>query len=360
MTQDSLREHLTAFGFSEKETEAYLVILQSGAATTSEISQEAGISQAYVYDLATELSERGLISIDETASPTRLRARPPEEALGSFTDRLDQLNTDIETLYHRSETPDPAVEIVHSRTTTRKRIIRAIEHAQNEVVLTVPATTFTHLREPLKAARNRGVTIYLQLVSPVENLATDVDWQQYATIAKTWDAIPPVTVVADEKSGVMGSHSILSSRHGSAYALVFSQQDIAGGFFGNAISNFWPMGEVCFTADPDPLPATYHHARTAVTNAALHSAEDRALVADVTIRAVGSEETTTYERVPVVEIRQNLVGEPTNEFPIENNLVFDTPDGRIATGGSDGSLQPFYEGYGMVSVTLYDERNHKN
>jgi len=74
----------------------------------------------------------------------------------------------------------------------------------------------------------------------------------------------------------------------------------------------------------------------------------------VTIRQVGSEETSTYEDVAVVDVRQHLVGEPANEFPIENSLVFDTPDGPIAAGGNNGSLQPFYEGYAAVSVTLVD------
>ncbi|WP_224268008.1 TrmB family transcriptional regulator [Haloprofundus salinisoli] len=354
MSRDSLREHLTAFGLSTKETEAYLAILQSGTATTSDVSRGAGISHAYVYELATELAERGLISIDETTSPTLLHARSPEDALGGFSDRLTQMRHDIESLYQHSDTADPAVEIVHSRVTTRKRVRRVINHADHEVVLTIPASEFTHLQDSLRDARERGVTIYLQLVAPVEKVPTTTDWRKYATIVKSWDATPPVTVVADEKTGVMGAHSILSGRHSSAYALVFSQQDIAGAFFGNAISNFWPMGDNQFIADPDPLPATYTHARTAVTNAALHVAQGRSLTADVTVQAIGSEDTTTYERVPVVEIHQNIVGDPTNEFPIENNLVFDTADGRIATGGSDGSLQPFYEGYGMVSITLYE------
>jgi sugar-specific transcriptional regulator TrmB len=354
MSEDALRTHLVSFGLSEKEAEAYLAILRSGEATTSEVSAAAGVSQGYVYELAAELAERGLITVDETASPTLLRARPPDEALGTFGERLDRLRDAIETLFRRSDVTEPSVEIVRSRSTVRKRIARTVERARHDVVLTVPSTEFTHLREPLSAAIERGVTVYLQLVAPLDQPSPSVDWGRFGTLVKTWDATPPVTVVADEQRGVMGAHSLLSGRHGSAYALVFAQQDIAGGFFGNAISNFWPMGEVRYLTDPDPLPATYDHVRTAVTHASLHRAAGRPLLADVTVRAVGSDETTTYERVPVAEIRQNLVGEPTNEFPIENSFVFETPDGRIATGGTDGSLQPFYEGYGAVSITLYD------
>jgi len=354
MSDDALRADLVAFGLSEKEAEAYLAVLRSGEATTGDVARAAGISQGYVYEVATELSDRGLVTVDGTATPTRLRARPPEDALGSFTERLDRLGEGIERLYRRSDAGGPAVEIVHSRVTVRKRVVRAIEGADDEVVSIVPASEFAHLRDALADARDRGVAIYLQLVAPVEQVPADADWERFGLAVRTWDATPPVTVVADEQTGVMGAHGVLSGRHGSAYALAFSQSDIAGAFFGNAVSNFWPMGEERYVADPDPLPATYDHVRTAVTNAALHRAQGRELVADVTVRAVGAEETTTYERVPVVGVRQSLVGEPTNEFPIENNLVFETPDGRIATGGGDGSLLPFYEGYAAVSVTLYD------
>jgi sugar-specific transcriptional regulator TrmB len=354
MPEQTLRDHLVAFGLSEKEADAYLVVLRSGQSTTSEVAQAADISQGYVYELASELVERGLITLDESTTPTRLRARSPEEALGTFSERLDQLSDELDQLYRCAEPGDPAIELVHSRSTVRKRIARTVDRAQDEVVATLPASEFTHLRTALAEARDRGVTIYLQLVSPLEKLPADIDWDSHGTVVKTWDATPPVTVVADERAGVMGAHSILSGRHDSAYALVFSQPDIAGAFFGNTVSNFWPMGELRHVATPDPLPATYDHIRTAVTNAALHRAAGRSLRADVTIRQVGSEETSTYEDVAVVDVRQHLVGEPTNEFPIENSLVFDTPDGPIAAGGNDGSLQPFYEGYAAVSVTLVD------
>jgi sugar-specific transcriptional regulator TrmB len=360
VTEQTLRDHLIAFGLSAKEVDAYLVVLQSGQATTSEVAQAADISQGYVYEIAEKLVDRGLISLDESTTPTRLRARPPEEALGTFSERLDRLGDELDRLYSRADPGDPAVELVHSRSTVRKRIARTVDRAENEVVMTLPASEFSHLRGALAEARDRGVTIYLQLVAPLDKLPTDTDWDAYGTVVKTWAATPPVTVIADEQAGVMGAHSILSGRHDSAYALVFSQPDIAGAFFGNTVSNFWPMGEVRHVAEPDPLPSTYEHVRTAVTNAALHRAAGRSLRADVTIRGVGSESTTTYEGVPVVDVRQHMVGEPTNEFPIENSLVFDTPDGRIAAGGNDGSLQPFYEGYAAVSVTLFDGSEDSN
>ena len=354
MTADALRDHLATFGLSEKEIAAYLAVLRAGEATTKDVSRAADISQGYVYEIAEALTERGLVTIDETASPTVLRARPPEEAIGSLSDRLDRLGDRIETLYHEPADTGLSVEVIHSRATVRKRARSALEAAEEEAFLVFPAPEVAHLTEALAAAQDRGVFVYLMLVSPLDDDALDVEWGRYADVVRTWAMPGPVHVIVDLTRGLMGSHGVLSGRHGSEYALGFDQVDIASAFYGNAVSNFWPMGRPHYVTDPDPLPSTYTQLRTAATNAALHRAAGRDLLADVTVREVTSGERTDYERVPVVEVRQNLVDDPTNEFPIENSLVFETPDGRIAAGNDGASIVPFCEGYATERVTLYD------
>ncbi|WP_254272682.1 TrmB family transcriptional regulator [Haloarcula marina] len=353
MTTDALREHLGTFGLSEKEIAAYLAILRAGEATTGEVSRAADVSQGYVYDIASALADRGLVAIDETASPTVLRAQPPEEAVESLSARLAEVGDHIETLYAEPESDGAAVEVVHSRATVRKRAKSAIDAAEHEAFLTIPFPELDHLSASLAAARDRGVFVYLLLVSPLDD-PDGIAWETVADVGKTWGMPGPVHVVVDRRRGLMGSHGVLSGRHGSEYALGFDQRDIAGAFYGNAVSNFWPMGETQYVRDPDPLPATYTFFRTAVTNAALHRAAGRDLLADVTLRDVTTDETATYERVPIVDVRQRLVGDPTNEFPIENSLEFETPDGRLAAGNGGGGIVPFYEGYAAESVTLYE------
>ncbi|MFC7018288.1 MULTISPECIES: TrmB family transcriptional regulator [Haloarcula] len=352
MTAQALRDHLTTFGLSEKEVAAYLAVLRAGAATTKDVSRAADVSQGYVYEIAGSLSERGLVTIDETASPTVLRARPPEEAVGSLSARLEELGDRIETLYDETPDPETAVEVLHSRATVRKRARSALADATDEAFLILPFPEFEQLSDALSAARERGVFVYLLAVSPLDDVA--VDWGRYADVVRTWDMPGPVHVITDGTRGLMGAHSVLSGRHGAEYALGFAQPDIGEAFYGNAVSNFWPMATTRYVADPDPLPASYDHFRTAVTNAALHRAAGRDLLADVTLRDVDTGAETTYERVPVVGVSQNLVGEATNDFPIENGMTFATPDGRLAAGSGDGGIVPFYEGYAAESVTLYD------
>jgi sugar-specific transcriptional regulator TrmB len=354
MSADTVREHLGAFGLSAKEIDAYLAVLRAGAATTGEVSRAADVSQGYVYELAEALAGRGLVTIDETASPTVVRARPPDEALGSLASRLDELRESVERLYTTPDDDGPAVEIVHSRATVRKRIERYLAEARREALLVLPEPEIARLEDALTAARDRGVFVYLLAVSPLDSDAT-VDWEACADVVRTWDAAPPVHVLVDVTTGLLGPHEILAGRHGREYALSFSQREVASGFFGNVIANFWPMGEVRHVTDPDALPATYDHLRTAATNAALHRDAGRELLADVTVTDLDTDSQRRYERVPVVAVRQNLVGEPTNDFPMENSLVFETPDGRIAAGNAPtGGIGPFYEGYGATSVTLYE------
>ncbi|MDS0260099.1 TrmB family transcriptional regulator [Haloarcula sp. S1CR25-12] len=352
MSADTVRDHLGAFGLSGKEIDAYLAVLRAGAATTGEVSRAADVSQGYVYELAEELRERGLVTIDETASPTVIRARPPGEALGSFTTRLDELRDSVERLYTTPDDDGPAVEVVHSRATVRKRTERYLADARREALLVLPEPELARLEGALAAARERGVFVYLLAVSPLS--ADAVDWSGCADVVRTWDAAPPVHVLVDERTGLLGAHDILAGRHGREYALSFSQREVASGFFGNAVANFWPMGEVCHVTEPDGLPATYDHLRTAATNAALHRDAGRDLLADVTLEDLDADTERRYERVPVVEVRQNLVGDPTNDFPMENSLVFETPEGRLAAGNAGGGIGPFYEGYGARSVTLYE------
>ncbi|MBX0296026.1 TrmB family transcriptional regulator sugar-binding domain-containing protein [Haloarcula nitratireducens] len=354
MATDRLRDHLEAFGLSEKEVEAYLAVLRAGEATTSEVSRAADVSQGYVYELAGALTERGLVTIDETASPTVLRARPPEEAMGSFASRLEEVRESVEALYTEPAAETGTVEVVHSRPTVRKRAERYLREAEQEAFLVLPAPEVTRLRDALAAARERGVFVYVLAVAPLTEDALDRDWAACADVVRTWDATPPAFVLADETTGLIGSHGILSGRHGEEYAVAFAQREIASGLLGNTVANFWPMGEDCYVADPDPLPTTYDHLRTAATNAALHRAAGRDLLADVTLRDLDDEE-VRYERVPVVAVRQNLVGDPNNDFPFENNIVFETPDGRVAAGNAGGGISPFYEGYGATVVTLYGD-----
>jgi len=353
MTAERVREHLTAFGLSETEVDVYLGVLGVGTATTGEIADAADVSQGYVYEVVGSLAERGLVAVDESTSPTTIHARTPSDALSSFEDRLTDLEDAIEEYATESDQP-PGFEIVHSRATVRDRARAAVGAAESELVVTVPAPEFATLAPDLVAAVERDVVVYLLLSGPdASDTFEGIDEPgRYATVARTWEARPPVFVLADERRGVMGSYAILSGRHGEETALAFDQAEVGNGFFGNAVSNVWPMGTTRFVADPDPLPAEYDHLRSAITNAVLHREAGRDLSVDLRVEDTATGGRESFEDVDVVEIRQSLVGESTASFPIENSIVFEAGGERRSVGNRGGGIDPFLEEYAALGVTL--------
>lgn len=70
---------LEQLGFSRKEADVYLAVLQQGKVPVSELSALTGINRTTVYGIAKELIRKRVIREDITAKKTYLLARPPED-----------------------------------------------------------------------------------------------------------------------------------------------------------------------------------------------------------------------------------------------------------------------------------------
>jgi len=354
MGERQIRETLSAFGLSEKETDAYMAVLGRGEATTRAVSEAAGVSQSYVYEIATALAQRGLVTVDESATPTQLRARPPEEAVDALSMHLSEFETAVEEAYNEPPETETGFEVVHSSQTVERRLDRQIARADHEVFAIVPATSFAVVADALADARDRGLFVYCLLVGEsAESYLADIENPgQYAHVVRTWDGRPPLFVVRDGLGGVLASHGILTCRHGDEYAIAFNQREVASGFFGNYVSNVWPMGEQRFVAEPPELPAAFEQFRSGVTTAAFHTTAGHDVVADLDVVAIDGDESRRIEDAPIREVRQNLLAPATNAFPTENALVVETDDGLASVGGQPGGLGPYYEEYGARRVTI--------
>jgi len=354
VSESRIADHLAAFGFSRTEVDTYLAVLRRGEATTGEIATAADVSQGYVYEVTESLADRGLVTVDESATPTVVRARPAAEAVAELSRRLADLQSGIADVYSEPAASDLGFELVRSRGTVERRVERFLADATHEVFLVVPATAFERLREAVAAARERGVTVYLCLVAPDVKVVTDAvaDFDRYATVVRTWDARPHVFALRDNREGLVGSHGVLTGRHGDEYAVVFGQPEITNGFYGNMVSNVWSMAESRFVADPLGLPASFEYFRSGVTAAARHLHAGRDLVADVDVVDTTTEGERTLTGVPVVEARQTLVAPETSRFPVENALVVEIEQGRVSVGGDSAGFDPYFEDFAARELTL--------
>lgn len=354
MSESRIREHLGAFGLSTTEVATYLAVVRRGEATTGDVAAAADVSQGYVYDVAETLVDRGLVTVDESANPTVLRARPAADAVAELSTRVSDLQSAIGDVYSEPSTADVGFEVVRSRRTVERRARRFLDDATHEAFVVVPATAFASVKGAMADAVERGVFVYCELLAPDTGVVADAveDFGRYAHVVRTWEGRPQVFVLRDARAGLVGSHGVLTGRHGDEYAVAFGQPEVANGFYGNMVSNVWPMGEARHVADPPELPATFEYFRNGVTTAAQYLDAGRDIVADVTVADTGTDHEIDFEGVPVREANQTLVPPVTSSFPVESALVVETDGGPVSVGGDSPGFDPYFEEFAAREVTL--------
>jgi sugar-specific transcriptional regulator TrmB len=86
----SLEAIADRFDFAEYELKAYLTVLEHGELTAAELAERADIPQPRVYDTVRDLSEGGLVELQESR-PMRVLAIDPQESFGDLQRSLGDL-----------------------------------------------------------------------------------------------------------------------------------------------------------------------------------------------------------------------------------------------------------------------------
>ncbi|SDM01056.1 Sugar-specific transcriptional regulator TrmB [Halogranum gelatinilyticum] len=345
-----LREELGDFGFSDKEIDVYLALLSLGEATTSTISEEADVSQQAVYTITDRLEDRGLVRVNDHASPKTIRAVPPEESMAALSSRIDSITPVLKTRFNDTKPQTPELKMVKSHETALKRLREAISQAQREVIVAIPERIYPEIEQELQAARERDVLVFL-LVQDVEDFEeAEERFSGVADVVRCWSENILFMFATDtqstnpsvHQSALVGDALLLSGTHDVGDGVAVSEKHLAGSIHGMFFSAYWPAGTEVFVTDPDPLPETYDWFRQAVFQARLHLNAGADLLADV--------ETKEGEIVSgkVSQVRQALVDPATNEYTLQTSLFLETDEGEVSVGGQSAIL----EDYEASSVTL--------
>lgn len=342
----ALEEELRVLGLSDTEIATYLALLTRGEATTSTISEDADITQRAIYDIAERLENRGLVRVNDHASPTTIRAVPPKDAIASLSERLESMTPALEDRYNETQPQAPEIQMVKSRQTALKRLRSAISGAQHEVLVAVPQHVYPNIESELRAAVERDVLVLL-LLGEVEGLEdSGRQFTGTADVVRCWNERLPFVYAVDGESAMIGSASVLSSTQTSDETVAVSETGLAGAILGLYLSAYWPAATEVYVTDPCTLPRTFDWFRQATFHAMLHHKAGTDLWADV--------ETDDGDSVSgsVTQVRQAFVEPPTNDFTLETSLYLEMDDGVVSVGGP-GS---FIEDYVAASVTLRSER----
>lgn len=345
MDERTLRDRLRGFGLSEKEVDMYLAVLDAGEATTSTIAENSGVSQRYVYNVAEQLKERGLVEVYDHAVPKTIQATPPDEAVDTLVGQLREVTPALRDRYTASETETATFKVIKSRQTVLKHVRELLATATEEAFLALPVSAVERVESALIEAIDRGVVVMVLATGPGD---LTVDVEAATTVVRHWEQPTPFVVTADGASGLIGERSLFTGRHANGeQAVSLTQSQIIGSLFGSFFGSFWPMGEEVYVTEACQLPRQFSMMRPVVVHATLHHR------AGTPVRVVADVQATTNGTTKTIEgmltgTRQGLLEPTTNSFPVENSLVVETDEGEVSLGGEGA----FVEDYRAVATTL--------
>jgi sugar-specific transcriptional regulator TrmB len=105
-----IKINLQSFGFSEKEVDVYIALLELGKGTVSEISRKAGINRTTGYDILGSLATKGVVNVSGKEPKQEYAAESPV----SITQYLKKLASETAEHIRKCEELVPELEVLHA------------------------------------------------------------------------------------------------------------------------------------------------------------------------------------------------------------------------------------------------------
>ena len=134
-------------GLTEYETRAYLILLEQGVMTASEVSEHGGIPYSKVYETLNSLEKKGWLEA-EKGRPTRYFPKAPSESLEAARLRLeDMVNCwkhvvlgELQPLYEKRELMEkPDIWILRGEFSIMAKLQEMMGIVKSELLIAVPA-----------------------------------------------------------------------------------------------------------------------------------------------------------------------------------------------------------------------------
>ena len=311
------------FDLNEYETDAYLVVLEHGQLTASEIADRTDIPQPRVYDTVRSLADRGLVELRESR-PIEVVAVDPAAAFEGVHDSLDALVDDLQAHYTAPARDAAAASLVKSRSTILRHIESVITEAEYELILSLTPDLLARFEDSLAGRQRANVATEL-LVTPAADAPALAEYD-YASIATTVRAragvTTPVIAVGDGEHAVYATQEALAWNR-DRYGVVFNRSELGflvSGFFNTLL---WTTADPVLDDGDDPdFPRRYASVRRCVAD--LDDSDGSFTV------AVEGRDTTTGEPRSVAGAVSAIARDETG---LTAALTVATDDGEVTVGG---------------------------
>jgi len=144
---EDAKKVLHQVGLTEYETRAYLILLERGVMTASEVSEYGGVPYSKVYETLNSLERKGWIEV-ERGRPSRYFPKAPSESLEAARLRLEDMVNgwkrvilgELQPLYEKRELMEkPDIWILRGEFSILAKLKEMLDVARNELMIAVPA-----------------------------------------------------------------------------------------------------------------------------------------------------------------------------------------------------------------------------
>lgn len=328
METTELTSVLEDAGLSPYQVEAYVTVLERGAAPATEIAERSDVPGPRIYDVLRALEDRGYVETYEQDT-LRVRAHSPETALSDLERRAERFSraaTEIEERWEQPELDSHAASIVGRFETVLDQARTFIREADSQIQLSVTPEQFDSLQPALRTAHENGVNTRISMNTGPEgepnDLPTETALAATCIEARHRPMPSPFLAIVDRVRVCFAPHAHSANQYG----VLVDDRTHAYVFHWYFLSCQWEVFESIHSARPASPPIRYVDIRQCIRDI-----EPRLAESSVTARIEGHDTET---------------GE---EYDLRGTVV-DT----FYTGGSNDEKASLVQLAGRATLTLDD------
>jgi sugar-specific transcriptional regulator TrmB len=337
---DELLDTLQDIGLTQYQSRAYVAAVDLDTERLSVLSDEADIPQQRIYDIIDDLEELGLVEVHEGESGKEAVAVPPEVGLEELKrQRVEQFESTFETaiddLTERFTGVDRSkgfVTVVNHESSARRHVANAIDQAEWWLFLSLPAEWYREFQDDVRAAVERGVTVWALLQGDYQTVAQRQTYPDGMLVRHRPSA--DLVVAADRAYGVFRG---VAAPAMSRPTLVTTDRSMVE-MFQRYSEQFWTASQL--VRSQHTYPRRYLTPWRSINDhiEALDDGEPLEVSVeghDTETGHMGSWEgpVVDYEIAPEMETNYSVV------LPEVARLVVETGDSRVTIGGWDATLE---------------------
>jgi sugar-specific transcriptional regulator TrmB len=173
---DDIVQQLKKLGFNEYEAKSYVSLVKQGPVKAYQVSKESGIPRARIYDVLSNLVEKGIVMKEEIDDTTRYSPLPVEiflqKAQTEWQSTYSVISHSLKSLESSGEKMDNRVITLKDHKTIISYCETLIKKAERRIVISMWDDMYGVLKEALAEAANKvtvqGITLHVE--NPIGNL----------------------------------------------------------------------------------------------------------------------------------------------------------------------------------------------